>query len=42
MQAAADAAFDLPAFQACANQKYLESGLSKDWPKGMLERINAL
>jgi TRAP-type C4-dicarboxylate transport system substrate-binding protein len=33
---------DVEAFRAFAQQKYLESDLSKDWPAGMLERINAL
>ena len=33
---------DVKAFQAYSNKKYLESPLSKSWPKGMLERINAL
>ena len=33
---------DVPAFRAYSNKKYLESSLSKDWPAGMLERINAL
>lgn len=30
------------AFRAFADKKYLESPLSKDWPEGMLEKINAL
>ncbi len=33
---------DVEAFRAYANKKYLESPLSKDWPAGMVERINAL
>lgn len=33
---------DVEAFRAYANKKYLESPLSKDWPEGMLEKINAL
>jgi tripartite ATP-independent transporter DctP family solute receptor len=33
---------DVAAFRANAQKKYLESPLSKDWPKGMLERINAV
>lgn len=33
---------DVNAFRANAQKKYLESSLSKDWPKGMLERINAV
>ena len=33
---------DVDAFRAHAQKMYLESDLSKDWPKGMLERINAL
>ena len=33
---------DVQAFRDYSNKKYLESPLSKDWPEGMLERINAL
>lgn len=33
---------DVDAFRANAQKKYLASSLSKDWPKGMLERINAV
>ncbi|MFC4233946.1 sialic acid TRAP transporter substrate-binding protein SiaP [Thalassospira xianhensis] len=33
---------DVDAFRAHAQKMYLESELSKDWPEGMLERINAL
>ena len=33
---------DVDAFRAYSNRKYLESQLSKDWPEGMLDRINAL
>lgn len=33
---------DVEAFRAYANKKYLESPLSKEWPEGMVERINAL
>lgn len=33
---------DVAAFRAYSNRKYLESPLSKDWPEGMLDRINAL
>lgn len=33
---------DVDAFRAYSNEKYLESPLSKDWPEGMLDRINAL
>jgi TRAP-type transport system periplasmic protein len=33
---------DVASFRANAQKKYLESALSKDWPKGMLERINAV
>jgi len=33
---------DVEAFRTYANKKYLESPLSKDWPEGMLEKINAL
>jgi len=32
----------LAAFRAFSNDRYLESPLSKDWPEGMLEKINAL
>ncbi|MEP9399003.1 hypothetical protein [Mesorhizobium sp. KR2-14] len=30
------------AFSALSNINYMESPLSKDWPEGMLEKINAL
>ncbi|ODT79888.1 MAG: C4-dicarboxylate ABC transporter [Pelagibacterium sp. SCN 64-44] len=33
---------DLEAFRAYAQQKYLESDLAKDWPAGVVDRINAL
>lgn len=33
---------DLDAFRAFAQQKYLESDLAKDWPEGVVDRINAL
>jgi TRAP-type C4-dicarboxylate transport system substrate-binding protein len=33
---------DLAAFRAFAQQKYLESELAKDWPEGVVDRINAL
>lgn len=33
---------DVDAFRQTAQNKYLESALAKDWPKGMLERINAV
>jgi tripartite ATP-independent transporter DctP family solute receptor len=33
---------NVEAFRANAQKKHLESSLSKDWPKGMLERINAV
>ena len=33
---------DVEAFRAYSNRKYLESALSKDWPEGMLDKINAL
>ena len=33
---------DVDAFRSHAQQMYLESELSKDWPDGMLDRINAL
>lgn len=33
---------NVDAFRTNAQKKYLESSLSKDWPKGMLERINAV
>jgi tripartite ATP-independent transporter DctP family solute receptor len=33
---------DVAAFRQYAQKMYLESDLAKDWPKGMLERINAM
>lgn len=33
---------DIAAFRAHAQQRYLESDLAKDWPEGVIERINAL
>ena len=33
---------DVNAFRAHAQKKYLESAMAQDWPKGMLERINAI
>jgi TRAP-type C4-dicarboxylate transport system substrate-binding protein len=33
---------DLNAFRTFAQQKYLESDLAKDWPEGVVDRINAL
>jgi TRAP-type C4-dicarboxylate transport system substrate-binding protein len=33
---------DIAAFQAYSNKKYLASPLSAGWPKGMLDKINAL
>lgn len=33
---------DVAAFRAYSNKKYLESPLSKDWPEGMLDKINKL
>ena len=33
---------DVAAFRVYAQQKYLESDLAKAWPKGMLEKINAM
>jgi TRAP-type C4-dicarboxylate transport system substrate-binding protein len=33
---------DLKAFRTYAQQQYLQSPLSKSWPPGMLEKINAL
>lgn len=33
---------DVDAFRAFAQAKYLDSDLSKDWPAGMLDKINAL
>ncbi len=33
---------DLDAFRTFAQQKYLDSDLSADWPEGMLDRINGL
>jgi TRAP-type C4-dicarboxylate transport system substrate-binding protein len=33
---------DVDAFRTHAQQLYLESDFAKDWPEGMLDRINAL
>ena len=33
---------DVAAFRAHAQKMYLASDLAKDWPKGMLDKINAL
>jgi hypothetical protein len=33
---------DQAAFRKYAQAKYLSSDLAKSWPKGMLEKINAL
>ena len=33
---------DLDAFRSHAQQMYLESDLAKDWPEGVIDRINAL
>ena len=33
---------DVDAFRKYAQQKYLESDLAKNWPEGMLDKINAL
>lgn len=33
---------DIAAFRAYSNKQYLESPLSKEWPEGMVEKINAL
>ena len=33
---------DVDAFRAHAQEMYLNSDLSKDWPEGMIDRINAL
>ena len=33
---------DLEAFRTHVQQRYLESDLAKDWPEGMVEKINAL
>lgn len=33
---------DLNAFRTHVQKAYLESGLAKDWPEGVLEKINAL
>ena len=33
---------DVKAFRAFAQKKYLESDLAKNWPAGMLDKINAL
>jgi TRAP-type C4-dicarboxylate transport system substrate-binding protein len=33
---------DVAAFRKYAQEKYLASDLAKDWPEGMVDRINAL
>jgi TRAP-type C4-dicarboxylate transport system substrate-binding protein len=33
---------NVSAFRSFAQKKYLESAYAKDWPKGALERINAI
>jgi hypothetical protein len=33
---------DLKAFRAHAQKQYLQSPMSKSWPPGMLDKINAL
>ena len=33
---------DVAAFRTFAQQKYLESDLAKDWPEGMLDKINSM
>lgn len=33
---------DVAAFRKFAQEKYLASGLAKDWPAGMIDKINAL
>lgn len=33
---------DVQAFRSTAQQKYLDSDLAKDWPAGVVDRINAL
>ena len=33
---------DVAAFRAHAQQMYLDSDLAKDWPEGVIDRINAL
>jgi TRAP-type C4-dicarboxylate transport system substrate-binding protein len=33
---------DIDAFRAYAQEQYLNSPFSADWPEGMLDRINAL
>jgi len=33
---------DIAAFRSYAQEKYLASDLAKDWPEGMVEKINAL
>jgi TRAP-type C4-dicarboxylate transport system substrate-binding protein len=33
---------DVAAFRSYAQQKYLESDMAKDWPNGMLDKINAM
>jgi TRAP-type transport system periplasmic protein len=33
---------DVEAFRKYAQEKYLASDLAKDWPAGMVDKINAL
>ena len=33
---------DIEAFRTHVQQKYLESDFAKDWPEGMVDKINAL
>ena len=33
---------DVAAFRKHAQEKYLASDLAKDWPQGMIDKINAL
>ena len=33
---------DVAAFREYAQKKYLESDLAKEWPEGMIDKINAL
>jgi hypothetical protein len=33
---------DVAAFRAAAQEKYLASDLAKDWPAGVVDKINAL
>ena len=33
---------DVDAFRAFAQDKYLKSDLAKDWPEGIVDKVNAI